>query len=63
MTPRPTLGAQGTERVRVRNDISPYIGVGPDEFIDHDTVATFGNFAGVPKSALTARPGRATSDL
>lgn len=31
--------------------------VGPDEGIDHDSVATFDSLASVPKSVLTARLG------
>jgi mRNA interferase MazF len=31
--------------------------VGPDEGIDHDSVATFDNLAAVPKSVLTTRLG------
>ena len=34
------------------------IRVGPDEGIDHDSVATFDNLAAVPKSVLTHRLGR-----
>ncbi len=33
------------------------IPVGPDEGIDHDSVATFDNLAAVPKSVLTRRLG------
>ena len=33
------------------------IPVGPDEGIDHDSVATFDNLAAVPKSVLTTRLG------
>lgn len=33
------------------------IAVGPDEGIDHDSVATFDNLAAVPKSVLTVRLG------
>jgi mRNA interferase MazF len=33
------------------------IPVGPDEGIDHDSVATFDNLAAVPKSVLTLRLG------
>ena len=33
------------------------IPVGPDEGIDHDSVATFDNLAAVPKSVLTVRLG------
>ena len=32
--------------------------VGPDEGIDHDSVATFDNVAAVPKRLLTTRLGR-----
>ncbi len=32
--------------------------VGPDEGIDHDSVATFDNLAAVPKSVLTTRLGQ-----
>ena len=31
--------------------------MGPDEGIDHDSVATFDNLAAVPKSVLTTRLG------
>ena len=34
------------------------IRVGPDEGIDHDSVATFDNLAAVPKSVLTTRLGQ-----
>ena len=40
----------------VRN-IPTCIPVGPDEGIDHDSVATFDNLAAVPKSVLTVRLG------
>ena len=33
------------------------IPVGPDEGIDHESVATFDNLAAVPKSVLTTRLG------
>jgi len=33
------------------------VAVGPDEGIDHDSVATFDNLAAVPKSVLTRRLG------
>jgi mRNA interferase MazF len=33
------------------------IPVGPDEGVDHDSVATFDNMAAVPKSLLTTRLG------
>lgn len=39
-------------------DIPTGIRVGPDQGIDHDSVATFDNLAAVPKSVLTARLGR-----
>ena len=38
-------------------DIPTCIPVGPDEGIDHDSVATFDNLAAVPKSVLTTRLG------
>ena len=38
-------------------DIPTCIAVGPDEGIDHDSVATFDNLAAVPKSVLTTRLG------
>jgi mRNA interferase MazF len=38
-------------------DIPTCILVGPDEGIDHDSVATFDNLAAVPKSVLTTRLG------
>lgn len=43
-----------TSRLR---DIPTCIPVGPDEGIDHDSVATFDNLAAVPKSVLTSRLG------
>ncbi len=39
-------------------DIPTCIPVGPDEGIDHHSVATFDNLAAVPKSVLTTRLGR-----
>lgn len=39
-------------------DIATCIPVGPDNGIDHDSVATFDNLAAVPKSVLTTRLGR-----
>jgi mRNA interferase MazF len=39
-------------------DIPTCIRVGPDEGIDHDSVATFDNLAAVPKSVLTIRLGQ-----
>lgn len=38
-------------------DIPTCIPVGPEEGIEHDSVATFDNLAAVPKSVLTARLG------
>lgn len=38
------------------------IPVGPDEGIDHDSVATFDNLAAVPKSVLTTRLGELGPD-
>ncbi|MCC5950906.1 MAG: type II toxin-antitoxin system PemK/MazF family toxin [Acidimicrobiia bacterium] len=38
-------------------DIPTCIPVGPDEGLDHDSVATFDNLAAVPKSVLTIRLG------
>ena len=38
------------------------IPVGPDEGIDHDSVATFENLAAVPKSVLTRRLGALDAD-
>jgi mRNA interferase MazF len=40
----------------IRN-IPTCIPVGPDEGIDHESVATFDNLAAVPKSVLTRRLG------
>jgi mRNA interferase MazF len=39
-------------------DIPTCIRVGPDEGIDHDSVATFDNLAAVPKSVLATRLGQ-----
>ncbi len=39
-------------------DIPTCIPVGPEEGINHDSVATFDNLAAVPKSVLTARLGK-----
>jgi mRNA interferase MazF len=39
-------------------DIPTCIRVGPDEGLDHDSVATFDNLAAVPKSVLTAQLGQ-----
>lgn len=38
--------------------IATCIPVGPDEGIDHDSVASFDNLAAVPKSVLTRRLGQ-----
>jgi len=38
-------------------DIPTCVPVGPDEGIDHDSVASFDNLAAVPKSVLTTRLG------
>jgi mRNA interferase MazF len=38
------------------------IPVGPDEGIDHESVATFDNLAAVPKSVLTRRLGKLDAD-
>lgn len=38
-------------------DIPTCVAVGPEEGIDHDSVATFENLAAVPKSVLTVRLG------
>lgn len=39
-------------------DIPTCIPVGPEQGIDHDSVATFDSLAAVPKSVLTTRLGR-----
>ncbi|MFN3216665.1 MAG: type II toxin-antitoxin system PemK/MazF family toxin [Acidimicrobiales bacterium] len=39
-------------------DIPTCIPVGPEQGIDHDSVATFDNLAAVPKSVLTTRLGQ-----
>jgi len=41
----------------IRN-IATCIPVGPNERIDHDSVATFDNLAAVPKTILTTRLGK-----
>ncbi len=38
-------------------DIPTCVPIGPDEGIDHDSVATFDNIASVPKALLTIRLG------
>lgn len=43
---------------RTVRDIPTCIRLGPDEGIDHDSVATFDNLAAVPKSAPTVRLGQ-----
>lgn len=45
----------------IRN-IPTCIPVGPDEGIDHDSVATFDNLAAVPRSVLTRRLGKLGAD-
>jgi mRNA interferase MazF len=42
---------------RTIRTIPTCVPVGPDEGIDHDSVATFDNLAAVPKSVLTVRLG------
>ena len=39
-------------------EIPTCVRVGPDEGIDHDSVAAFDNLAAVPKSVLTRRLGK-----
>jgi len=39
-------------------DIPTCIPVGPDEGVDHESVATFDNLAAVPEAVLTVRLGR-----
>ena len=39
-------------------EIPTCVRVGPDEGIDHDSVAAFDNLAAVPKTVLTKRLGR-----
>lgn len=43
-------------------DIPTCIPVGPDEGIDHESVATFDNLAAVPKGVLTRRLGSLRRD-
>jgi len=66
---RPVLIVSRNEAIAVLNnvvvapvtstirDIPTCVPVGPDEGIDHDSVATFDNLAAVPKSVLTSRLG------
>ncbi|MEP7112256.1 MAG: type II toxin-antitoxin system PemK/MazF family toxin [Ilumatobacteraceae bacterium] len=66
---RPVLVVSRNEAIPVLNDIvvAPVtstirsiptcISVGPEEGIDHDSVATFDNLAAVPKFVLTTRLG------
>ena len=66
---RPVLIVSRTEVIPVLNNvivapvtstirsIATCIPVGPDEGIDHDSVATFDSLAAVPKSVLTRRLG------
>ncbi len=44
----------------IRN-IPTCIPVGPDQGIDHDSVATFDNVAAIPKSVLTTKLGQLSS--
>lgn len=71
---RPVLVVSRDEAIPVLNNIvvAPItstirqiptcIPVGPDEGIDHDSVAAFDNLAAVPKSVLTRRLGRLGAD-
>ena len=43
-------------------EIPTCIPVGPEEGIDHDSVANFDNIAAVPKSVLTTRLGKLGGD-
>jgi mRNA interferase MazF len=43
-------------------DIATCVPVGPDQGIDHESVATFDNLAAVPKSMLTIRLGALGTD-
>jgi mRNA interferase MazF len=66
---RPVLVVSRNEAIPVLNNvvIAPItstirsiptcVPVGPDEGIDHDSVATFDSIAAVPKSVLTTRLG------
>jgi len=47
---------------RTIRDIPTCVPVGPDEGVDHDSVATFDNLAAVPKSVLTTRLGALGAD-
>jgi mRNA interferase MazF len=67
---RPVLVVSRNEAIPVLNNvvvapvtttirsIPTCVPVGPDEGIDHDSVATFDNLAAVPKRLLTTRLGR-----
>jgi mRNA interferase MazF len=67
---RPVLIVTRNEAIRVLNNvvvapvtstirtIPTCIPVGPEEGIDHESVATFDNMAAVPKRLLTTRLGR-----
>lgn len=71
---RPVLVVSRDEAIPVLNNvvvapvtsairtIPTCIPVGPDEGIDHDSVATFDNLAAVPKSVLTTRLGKLGTD-
>ena len=43
---------------RTLRDIPTCVPVGPDEGLEHQSVATFDNLAAVPKSVLTVRLGQ-----
>lgn len=67
---RPALIVSRSEAIAVLNnvvvapltttirDIPTCLRVGPEEGIDHDSVAAFDNLAAVPKSVLTIRLGQ-----
>jgi mRNA interferase MazF len=67
---RPVLIVSRNEAIPVLNNvvvapitstlrnIPTCIQIGPDEGIDHDSVASFDNLAAVPKSVLTTRLGQ-----
>lgn len=67
---RPVLIVSRSEAIAVLNnvvvaplttairDIPTCLRVGPEEGIDHDSVAAFDNLAAVPKSVLTIRLGQ-----
>lgn len=71
---RPVLVVSRDEAIPVLNNvvvapvtstlrnIPTCVPVGPDEGIDHESVATFDNLAAVPKSMLTTRLGALGAD-